>query len=198
MYNYHPCRLAKSSTAKQNLSHRFPVVCNGSPSRMRRVRRISLGMTMRPRSSTRRTMPVAFIIFSPCLLFPRSVFAGNGVLCGAPEIRKRRKKMENSGYGSLSHPVLPMDEKQRPESKDSRRFSVSKKSVSFRAERSEVEKSTHQRDDRFFDSYIFIRYRRCPGRFRPPGPGSLPRRRRDRRSWRRWRRRLPAGRRGWR
>lgn len=34
----------------------------GSPSRIRIVRRISFGMTTRPRSSIRRTMPVAFII----------------------------------------------------------------------------------------------------------------------------------------
>ena len=40
-------------------------ISSGSPSRMRRVRRISLGMTTRPRSSMRRTIPVAFIfIFS--------------------------------------------------------------------------------------------------------------------------------------
>ncbi len=61
MYYYHPCRLAKSPIAKQNLSHRANVVCDGSPSRIRMVRRISLGMTTRPRSSIRRTIPVAFI-----------------------------------------------------------------------------------------------------------------------------------------
>ena len=37
------------------------VVYEGSPSRMRRVLLISFGMTILPRSSTRRTMPVAFI-----------------------------------------------------------------------------------------------------------------------------------------
>ena len=51
MYYFHPFRLAKSSIAKQNLSHRVNAVCNGSPSRIRRVRRISLGITTRPRSS---------------------------------------------------------------------------------------------------------------------------------------------------
>ena len=64
MYYSHPCRLAKSSIAKQKVSHCVNAVCNGSPSRMRRVRRISLGMTTRPRSSIRRTMPVAFIVGS--------------------------------------------------------------------------------------------------------------------------------------
>jgi len=56
-----PSRLAKSSIPKQNLSHHANVICDGSPSRMRRVRRISLGITTRPRSSIRRTIPVAFI-----------------------------------------------------------------------------------------------------------------------------------------
>ena len=65
MYNYHPRRLAKSNIEKQYFSHRVNDVCNGSPSRMRRVLRISFGITIRPRSSTRRTMPVAFIISSP-------------------------------------------------------------------------------------------------------------------------------------
>ena len=65
MYNYHPRLLAKSNIEKQNFSHRVNDVCNGSPSRILRVLRISLGMTMRPRSSTLLTMPVAFIISSP-------------------------------------------------------------------------------------------------------------------------------------
>ena len=41
----------RSSMAKQNLSHRANVICDGSPSRILMVRRISLGMTTRPRSS---------------------------------------------------------------------------------------------------------------------------------------------------
>ena len=53
-----------AAVANTNLSNRANVICNGSPSRMRRVRRISLGMTTRPRSSIRRTMPVAFIVGS--------------------------------------------------------------------------------------------------------------------------------------
>ncbi len=44
-----------------NNCHASNVVCDGSPSRMRRVRRISLGMTTLPRSSILLTMPVAFI-----------------------------------------------------------------------------------------------------------------------------------------
>ena len=51
-------------TAQANLSLPVNDVSKGSPSRMRRVRRISFGMTIRPRSSTRRTIPVAFINLS--------------------------------------------------------------------------------------------------------------------------------------
>ena len=86
MYNYHPRRLAKSNIEKQNTSHRVNDVCNGSPSRIRRVLRISFGMTILPKSSTRRTMPVAFIIlFSfearDARFAPVEVFAGKGELC---------------------------------------------------------------------------------------------------------------------
>ena len=61
MYYSHPCRLAKSLMAKQNCSHRANVICDGSPSRIRIVRRISFGITTLPRSSMRLTIPVAFI-----------------------------------------------------------------------------------------------------------------------------------------
>lgn len=86
MYYYHPRLLAKSNIEKQNTSHRVNDVCNGSPSRIRRVLLISLGMTILPKSSTRRTMPVAFIIlFSfearDARFAPVEVFAGKGELC---------------------------------------------------------------------------------------------------------------------
>ena len=61
MYYYHPRRLARSNIEKQNFSHRVNDVCNGSPSRIRIVRRISFGITTLPRSSMRLTIPVAFI-----------------------------------------------------------------------------------------------------------------------------------------
>ena len=60
----HPIRFSSPSTPAQNRSHGSNVVCNGSPSRIRIVRRISLGITTRPRSSMRRTIPVAFILDS--------------------------------------------------------------------------------------------------------------------------------------
>ena len=60
-----PARSASCSRAFQVRSMGVNVVSRGSPSRIRRVLRISLGMTTRPRSSMRRTMPVAFIT---CLL----------------------------------------------------------------------------------------------------------------------------------
>lgn len=69
MYNYQPFLLAKSSIPKQNCSHRFHVICDGSPSRIRSTRRISLGITIRPRSSIRRTIPVAFTLSKPFLCF---------------------------------------------------------------------------------------------------------------------------------
>ena len=65
MYYPHPSRLARSSMPKQNCSHGVNVVCNGSPSRIRIVRRISFGITTRPKSSILRTIPVAFIYISP-------------------------------------------------------------------------------------------------------------------------------------
>ena len=64
MFDYtkpNPIRLFNSYIARQNLSPSFPVVTSGSPSRIRILRRISLGITTRPRSSMRRTIPVAFI-----------------------------------------------------------------------------------------------------------------------------------------
>ena len=86
MYNYHPRLLAKSNIEKQYFSHRVNDVCNGSPSRILRVRLISFGITILPRSSTRRTMPVAFIVSSPlkrvkARFLPVAVFAGKGELC---------------------------------------------------------------------------------------------------------------------
>lgn len=59
-----PHLLDRSSMAKQNLSHGVNAVCNGSPSRIRSVRRISLGITTRPRSSILLTIPVAFMVAS--------------------------------------------------------------------------------------------------------------------------------------
>ena len=79
MYYFHPFRLDKSSIAKQNLSHRANVICSGSPSRIRSVRRISLGMTTRPRSSILLTIPVAFISgFLQYLFFALIFFAKKG------------------------------------------------------------------------------------------------------------------------
>ena len=73
----------RSSMAKQNLSHRANVICDGSPSRIRMVRRISLGITTRPRSSMRRTIPVAFIYKFPPVKadFSLVVSAVAAVLC---------------------------------------------------------------------------------------------------------------------
>ena len=97
MYPYHPRRLAKSNIEKQYFSHRVNDVCNGSPSRIRRVLRISLGMTIRPRSSTRRTMPVAFILVPLLVVIPRASVCGNmGIM--------RRSRL-NTGF-PLYSPVI--------------------------------------------------------------------------------------------
>lgn len=84
MYYSHPLLLANSHIAHTNLSDCFHVINDGSPSRIRRVRRISLGMTTRPRSSIRLTIPVAFIewISLTHLFLALLLFAGIGGICG--------------------------------------------------------------------------------------------------------------------
>ena len=52
-------RCAKSIMPRRNKPNDVNIVCKGSPSRTRRVQRTSLGITILPRSSTRRTIPVA-------------------------------------------------------------------------------------------------------------------------------------------
>ena len=98
-------RFARSSMEKQKICQGVHVVCNGSPSRIFRVRRISFGMTMRPRSSTRRPIPVAFIdhfsFFSAKrrIFFPVAVFAGKGEICMSGEAEHVRKILHyQSGY----------------------------------------------------------------------------------------------------
>ena len=74
----------RSSIAKQNLSHRANVICDWSPSRILMTRRISFGMTTRPKSSIRLTMPVAFIyIIPPTVVFWKQniVWTGKRRLC---------------------------------------------------------------------------------------------------------------------
>ena len=60
MYYFHPILLAKSNIAKLYFCQFFNVICDGSPSRIRRVLLISFGMTTLPRSSILLTIPVAF------------------------------------------------------------------------------------------------------------------------------------------
>ena len=82
MFPYEKVLLSRFPTAQANLSLPVNDVNKGSPSRMRRVRRISFGMTILPRSSTRRTIRCCFHCFSsPCAAFPVVLFAGNGGLC---------------------------------------------------------------------------------------------------------------------
>ena len=119
MYYSHPFRLAKSSIAKQNLSHRVNAVCNGSPSRIRSVRRISFGITTRPRSSIRRTMPVAFISQSPlfcCKIVHAYCLPHTGDYAGFVYIRRFMQKKEVSLLDICSAPdpgrtPCPVDER---------------------------------------------------------------------------------------
>ena len=94
MYCSSPILLAKSNIEKLNFCQVSNVVCDGSPSRMRMVRRISLGMTTRPKSSIRRTIPVAFI-FKNLLRFyllSRIVFAGGLALCKVKKVSRAAGK----------------------------------------------------------------------------------------------------------
>ena len=79
MYSQMPLRLAKSNMEKQYFCQFSNVVCEGSPSRILIVLRNSFGITTLPRSSMRRTIPVAFI-FKNLLLnlaFTSILFAGD-------------------------------------------------------------------------------------------------------------------------
>ena len=76
------CKFASADESKRSFSICVNVISDGSPSRMRIVLRISLGMTTLPRSSIRLTIPVAFIYEN--LLFrciTELLFAIRGFLC---------------------------------------------------------------------------------------------------------------------
>ena len=111
MYNYHPRRLAKSNIEKQYFSHCVNDVCNGSPSRILRVLLISFGMTIRPKSSTRRTMPVAFILSSPLKrsaldLHGSSICRKRGIMYDSTVIfptRYAAPKLKNAPEERLKH-----------------------------------------------------------------------------------------------
>ena len=67
MYYFQPRRLDRLIIPRTNRLNGVNVICNGSPSLIRKVLLISFGMTILPKSSTLRTMPVAFIYLSPFL-----------------------------------------------------------------------------------------------------------------------------------
>ena len=75
---YVPIRCSSIFIAHKYLSVTVNVFSSGSPSLMRRVLLISFGMTILPRSSTLRTIPVAFIFSSPY-----SILLPNNPCCGA-------------------------------------------------------------------------------------------------------------------
>ena len=86
--------------AQQNLSLGVNVICEGSPSRILRVLRISLGITILPKSSTRRTIPVAFIVYLSPFLYSE--------MCQKPSIYAGfRDLLVYSNYTSPK-PILPL------------------------------------------------------------------------------------------
>ena len=76
----------------QNLSIGVNVVSKGSPSRILRVLLISLGITIRPRSSTLLTMPVAFVYLS------HFTDVGIRIPTGASALGMTQKYDSRSGY----------------------------------------------------------------------------------------------------
>ena len=80
---FSPILLDKSIRAYKNRATGVNVVSVGSPSRILIVRRISLGMTTLPRSSMRRTIPVAFIYINPPNFHFTRIFCGdnNYIVC---------------------------------------------------------------------------------------------------------------------
>ena len=94
----HPILLSNPIIPAQNLSHCSNVISNGSPSRIRIVRLISLGMTTRPRSSMRRTIPVAFILDSSRIgrVQPRPVYCN--ALENMDSIRRSWEGMQIFGW----------------------------------------------------------------------------------------------------
>ena len=108
MFSYEKVLLSRLPTAQANLSFTVNDVNNGSPSRIRRVLRISFGMTILPKSSTRRTMPVAFISF------PLLVVNSSGSVCRFWGImREPVFKVKRQGIPRLRHfnPCSPRGER---------------------------------------------------------------------------------------
>ena len=73
-----------SIIAKQNLSSGVNIVSVGSPSRILMVRRISLGMTTRPRSSILLTIPVAFIYNNSFPVHNKANLTCKTIICKIP------------------------------------------------------------------------------------------------------------------
>lgn len=102
-YVLSPHRSPSPIIAMQNLSISVNVINDGSPSRIRMVRRISLGMTTRPKSSMRLTMPVAFKQVPSYALVWNSVLvsAGIPIVC-----KKGGMEVYGEIFGAPGHAVL--------------------------------------------------------------------------------------------
>lgn len=87
--------MAKANIASQKTDC-VKVICNGSPSRIRIVLLISLGMTTLPRSSILLTIPVAFIYRYPFITILRKLFASLAILsAGYPDLYRHEMTFAN-------------------------------------------------------------------------------------------------------
>ena len=89
----HPPRFPRSSSERQNLIHSVNDINDGSPSRIRSVLRISLGMTTRPSSSMRRTMPVARMLIASFRLIIHSMARQVGLILAESGPRNEKKHL---------------------------------------------------------------------------------------------------------
>ena len=101
---------ARLCIAQQNRSIGVNVVYEGSPSRIFKVLLISLGITILPKSSTRRTIPVAFIYLSPLQISRRDTVYG-----GVPTLILQITLLVSVKQGDLyaKNPMIDFPQMQR-------------------------------------------------------------------------------------
>lgn len=102
--SFHPSRFPNPSIPKQKSSHHVNFICEGSPSRIRIVRRISFGMTTRPRSSILRTIPVAFI---SCFSFVIRYYKLDRVSIGSRLLSVKGKHLYHYFWSETVWPKCP-------------------------------------------------------------------------------------------
>ena len=111
--NYLIARFTTLCLAQQNLSNGVNVVSEGAPSLIFKVLLISLGITILPRSSTRLTIPVAFI-FSNLLTFiyfrtiPVAILGALVADGAAASLADRGHSLRSLYLPSGSAPIAPL------------------------------------------------------------------------------------------